>query len=102
ERRAASDLRLDRDVTAHQASEPPRNREADAEATVRARAPAVELAKRLEDAFVIFRRNADAGVAHLEANGFGTDVSRDRDRAFAGEFHRVADQVRENHAHLRR
>ncbi len=111
EGRACARRAVDADQAAHQAHQAPADREAQARATVAARVGIVGLSERIEDPIHGFRRDADAGVAHGEADPHRS--ARDqrtailqRDAQFhvpaLGELQRVADEVVQHLAHAQR
>src|SRR3546814_2695682 len=98
ERGAAPGLGLHPDAPAHQFDDALGNRQAQAGAAIQAGGGGVGLAEGLEQPALRLLRDADAGVADLEAQlvlggGLAGPGHVDRDRAALGELHRVADQV---------
>jgi hypothetical protein len=91
---AAPGLALDRDVAAHPPCQVARDGEAQAGAAELAAGAAVGLPERFEDDGQLVRRNADAGIAHGEADAAGrVRFHAKRDPAGLGELERVGDQV---------
>src|SRR5208282_3509766 len=66
EARAAAELALDADLAAHELRELPCDREPEPGAAVFPRERGVDLAEGLEDAGLLLRRDADAGIEHGE------------------------------------
>ena len=133
ERRALAELALDADVAAEELREPPRDREPEPGAALHriAARTGVHLLELLEDARLIARRDADAGVDDLQrdprrdarratarASAGSSGVCRrgerlaesrradepraNRDAAGRRVLHRVADEVHENLPQVRR
>ena len=107
ERRADARRALERQVAAHHAGEAAADREAEARAAVLARGRAVGLAEGLEQPPLLLRRDADAGVAHADAQAAPvrrtgpSPLGRPRlhphhHLALRRELERVADQVRQH------
>ena len=101
ERRAGARLALDADLAAHELDEAPADGQAEAGAAVPPRGGGVGLRERLEQHVELLGRDADAGVAHREAQrrrGLTLlhEPHRHRHLAALGELDGVADQVGEH------
>ena len=70
ERGAATDVALDRQVTAHAARKILGNREAEADACMRSREVLIDLNEWLEDALDLICSNSLARVAHMQSDAF--------------------------------
>src|SRR6185503_944514 len=98
--RPAARHRLERKVAAHELDVAPGDRETEPRAARLAATAA--LLKRLEDAVPALLRDAGGGVVDLEPPALVDAARAERDEALLGELHRVAQQVDEDLAQLRR
>ena len=73
-----------------------RDGQAQARARLAAAPPATAALEGQEDALHVLRRDADAGVDHLETQHLAARVQAQRDLATLGEAHRVAAQVEQD------
>ena len=102
ERRAGTRAAVDADLAAHQRDQAPGDREAEAAAAEAARRRTVGLGEGVEDASAVGLGQADAGVAHLEAQHGGVvaiarqQARREDDFAARRELDRVADEVEQH------
>ena len=94
---------LDLDAAAHALDDAARDGEAQAGAAELPRRAAVGLLELVEDAGLLLRRDADAGVAHLEHDlaGAGPGLDDDADAAGLGELDGVAGEIEQHLAQPR-
>ena len=104
--RALAEYALDRDVPAHQLTETPADREAEARTAVLAGRRGVRLGEILKQLIELFGLDPDAGVAHAEAYPLFTIVldalDGETDVSVLGELGGVAEKVEHDLAHLGR
>src|SRR5512145_3246956 len=95
ERGPDADLAFELDRTGQHLRQPAADREAQPGAAVAARRRAIQLTKVLEDLRLRRQRNADAGVADGDRDGFRALIvdRADRDTAARRELQRVAQEV---------
>ena len=98
ERGAGSGLRIDADLSRHQIDDALADDQSQTGSAIQARSRGIGLAEGLEQAAGIFRRDADAGVFHFEAQdvvlaGFRLGLDRNRHGALVGELDGVAEQI---------
>ena len=104
ERRALTRRAIHRDAAVHALDDAPRDGEAEARAAELAAGAAFGLLEFEEDARLLFRRDADAGVAHLEHDLVRRRalLDHDADAARFGELDGVAGEIEQHLAQPRR
>src|SRR5690606_39981420 len=90
---ALPELALDANVATHQASETPRDREAEAGAARAAGEPALDLVELLEDTLALFARDARAAVLDADLGRVALEAQAEADRSGRRELERVREQV---------
>ena len=98
EGRSRARLALQRDAAAHALDDAIRDAQAEAGAAIVARGPLVGLLELAKNPHLRVRRNADAGVAHQEADLVGPDSGLDDQRhaAARGELDGIASQIEQH------
>src|SRR5690606_18832415 len=98
ETRSGTRFAFDGNAAVHEADEFFANRESEAGAAVFSGGGTVALHERFKEPFLGFAGNADAGVAHVDADGRGfrsflEEGKRNGNFAGFGEFDRVSDEI---------